>query len=71
MAKPECEDPKNISLTADLLQGRPRDARVGVRYLLQIWPYGGATHHYAPVCLNSLLYKTRRILQQMSEILGP
>jgi len=33
-------------------------------------PYGGATHHYAPVCLNSLLYKTEKDLQQMSEILG-
>jgi alpha,alpha-trehalase len=33
-------------------------------------PYGAATHHFAPVCLNSLLYKTEKDLQQASEILG-
>ncbi len=33
-------------------------------------PYGADTHHYAPVCLNSLLYKTEKDLQQMSEMLG-
>jgi alpha,alpha-trehalase len=33
-------------------------------------PYGAATHHFAPVCLNSLLYKTEKDLQQISEMLG-
>jgi alpha,alpha-trehalase len=33
-------------------------------------PYGAATHHYAPVCLNSLLYKTERDLEEMSRLLG-
>ncbi len=26
-------------------------------------PYGAATHHFAPICLNSLLYKTEKDLQ--------
>jgi alpha,alpha-trehalase len=32
-------------------------------------PYGAETHHYAPVCLNSLLYKTERDLAEMSRLL--
>jgi alpha,alpha-trehalase len=33
-------------------------------------PFGSATHHYAPVCLNSLLYKTEKDLEQISLWLG-
>jgi len=33
-------------------------------------PFGAATQHYAPVCLNSLLYKTERDLEQISLWLG-
>lgn len=32
--------------------------------------FGSATHHYAPVCLNSLLYKTEKDLEQISLWLG-
>jgi alpha,alpha-trehalase len=33
-------------------------------------PFGSATHHYAPVCLNSLLFKTEKDLAQISVWLG-
>ena len=33
-------------------------------------PYGAATHHFAPVCLNSLLYKTEKDLEEISRLLG-
>jgi alpha,alpha-trehalase len=33
-------------------------------------PFGSGTHHYAPVCLNSLLYKTEKDLEQISRWLG-
>ena len=33
-------------------------------------PYGAATHHFAPVCLNSLLFKTERDLEEISRLLG-
>jgi len=33
-------------------------------------PYGTATHHFAPVCLNSLLYKTEKDLASMGRELG-
>jgi alpha,alpha-trehalase len=33
-------------------------------------PFGAETHHFAPVCLNSLLYKTEKDLEKMAEVLG-
>lgn len=33
-------------------------------------PFGAATHHFAPVCLNSLLFKTEKDLEEISRILG-
>jgi len=33
-------------------------------------PFDGATHHYAPVCLNSLLYRYERDLEHMALLLG-
>ena len=33
-------------------------------------PYSGSTHHYAPVCLNSLLYKAEQDLADMADRLG-
>jgi alpha,alpha-trehalase len=32
--------------------------------------FGSATHHFAPVCLNSLLYKMEKDLEQISRWLG-
>jgi alpha,alpha-trehalase len=33
-------------------------------------PFSGATEHYAPVCLNSLLYRYERDLEHMAHLLG-
>jgi alpha,alpha-trehalase len=33
-------------------------------------PHGAGTHHFAPVCLNSLLYKTEKDLESMARMLG-
>jgi alpha,alpha-trehalase len=33
-------------------------------------PFSGATHHFAPVCLNSLLYRYERDLQHLAVLLG-
>jgi alpha,alpha-trehalase len=33
-------------------------------------PFSGSTHHYAPVCLNSLLYRYERDLQHLALLLG-
>ena len=33
-------------------------------------PFSGAAHHYAPVCLNSLLYRYERDLAHLAHLLG-
>src|SRR5947209_16152972 len=33
-------------------------------------PFSGSTHHYAPVCLNSLLFKAESDMAQMATVLG-
>jgi alpha,alpha-trehalase len=33
-------------------------------------PFSGETHHFAPVCLNSLLYRYERDLEHMAHVLG-
>jgi alpha,alpha-trehalase len=70
MAKPGCEPARNVSLTADYYKGDRAMRESGFDISFRFGPYGAATHHYAPVCLNSLLYKTEKDLQQISKILG-
>jgi alpha,alpha-trehalase len=69
-AKPDCEPPRNISISADYYKGDRAMRESGFDISFRFGPYGAATHHYAPVCLNSLLYKTEKDLQEMSGILG-
>jgi len=69
-AKPECEVPREVSLSPDYYKGDRSMRESGFDISFRFGPYGAATHHYAPVCLNSLLYKTEMDLQEMSEILG-
>jgi alpha,alpha-trehalase len=70
MEHPSCEPSRNVSLTADYYKGDRAMRESGFDISFRFGPYGAATHHYAPVCLNSLLYKTEKDLQKMSEILG-
>jgi alpha,alpha-trehalase len=69
-SKPECEPPKDISLNPDYYKGDRSMRESGFDISFRFGPYGVATHHYAPVCLNSLLYKSEKDLQQMSELLN-
>jgi alpha,alpha-trehalase len=70
MAKAECETTKEVSLSPDYYKGDRSMRESGFDISFRFGPYGAATHHYAPVCLNSLLYKTEKDLQEMSQILG-
>jgi alpha,alpha-trehalase len=70
MAKPECEPAKTLRLSPDYYKGDRSMRESGFDISFRFGPYGAATHHYAPICLNSLLYKTEKDLEQMSEILG-
>jgi alpha,alpha-trehalase len=70
MAKPECEPARKISLSPDYYKGDRSMRESGFDISFRFGPYGAATHHYAPICLNSLLYKTEKDLEMMGEILG-
>ena len=70
MAKAECDPSRDIFLTADYYKGDRAMRESGFDISFRFGPYGAATHHFAPVCLNSLLYKTEKDLEQMAGILG-
>jgi alpha,alpha-trehalase len=70
MAKPDCALAGDIALSADYYKGDRAMRESGFDISFRFGPYGAATHHYAPVCLNSLLYKTEKDLEQISGILG-
>ena len=68
--RPGCEPARDVSLLADYYKGDRAMRESGFDISFRFGPYGAGTHHYAPVCLNSLLYKTEKDLEHMSEILG-
>jgi alpha,alpha-trehalase len=70
MGRPDCTAPSTVSLSGDFYKGDRSMRESGFDITFRFGAYGAGTHHYAPVCLNSLLYKTERDLEQMSETLG-
>ncbi len=70
MARAECEKAKQFKLSADYYKGDRSMRESGFDVSFRFGPFGSATHHYAPVCLNSLLYKTEKDLEQISLWLG-
>ena len=70
MARPECEKPLRFKLSADYYKGDRSMRESGFDVSFRFGPFGSATHHYAPVCLNSLLYKTEKDMEQISRWLG-
>ena len=70
MARAECEKAREFKLSADYYKGDRSMRESGFDVSFRFGPFGGGTHHYAPVCLNSLLYKTEKDLEQISRWLG-
>jgi alpha,alpha-trehalase len=70
MQKPACETPQQFKLSADYYEGDRAMRESGFDVSFRFGPFGDATHHYAPVCLNSLLYKNEKDLEQISHWLG-
>jgi alpha,alpha-trehalase len=70
MAKSECDAAGSFSLSADYYKGDRAMRESGYDVSFRFGPHGAGTHHYAPVCLNSLLYKTEKDLEQMADTLG-
>jgi alpha,alpha-trehalase len=59
-----------LALAADFYKGDRSMRESGFDVSFRFGSFSGRTHHFAPVCLNSLLYKTELDLAAMSELLG-
>jgi alpha,alpha-trehalase len=70
MERPVCETGGVVRLSDDYYTGDRSMRESGFDISFRFDPYGAATHHYAPVCLNSLLYKTEKDLEEISQELG-
>jgi alpha,alpha-trehalase len=67
---PECEKAREFRLSSDYYKGDRSMRESGFDVSFRFEPFGAATHHYAPVCLNSLLYKTEKDMEQISRWMG-
>lgn len=65
----KCEPLKTYFLSRDYYKGDRSMRESGFDVSFRFGPYGAHTHDYAPVCLNSLLYKTETDLEQMARLL--
>ena len=70
MERPQCEKPREFKLSKDYYKGDRSMRESGFDVSFRFGAFGSATHHFAPVCLNSLLYKTEKDLEQISTWLG-
>jgi alpha,alpha-trehalase len=70
MAPPGCEKRQEFKLSSDYYKGDRSMRESGFDVSFRFGPFGSATHHYAPVCLNSLLFKTEKDMEQISQWLG-
>jgi alpha,alpha-trehalase len=70
MARPGCDTAGTVQLSADYYKGDRSMRESAFDISFRFDPYGAATHHFAPVCLNSLLYKTEKDLEEISRLLG-
>ena len=57
-------------LTKDFYLGDRAMRESGFDPSFRFGPFSGSTHHFAPVCLNSLLYRYERDLQHIALLLG-
>ena len=65
-----CADSHAVRFTKDYYQGDRAMRESGFDISFRFGPFSGATQHYAPVCLNSLLYKEETDLAGMAQLLG-
>jgi alpha,alpha-trehalase len=65
-----CDKVENLMLSRDFYKGDRGMRESGYDISFRFGPFGAATHHYAAIDLNSLLYKVERDLSWMSHELG-
>jgi len=66
----DCAPASWVGLSSDFYKGDRSLRESGFDVTFRFGPFGAATHHFAPVCLNSLLYKTETDMERMSTLLG-
>ncbi len=59
-----------VTLSADYYKGDRSMRESGFDVSFRFGPFSAKTHHFAPVCLNSLLYKAEKDLERMDSLLG-
>jgi alpha,alpha-trehalase len=70
MQRTHCELVKELSLSREYFKGDRSMRESGFDISFRFSPFGADTHHFAPVCLNSLLYKSEKDLETMATMLG-
>ncbi len=70
MAKAGCDESEEITLSRDFYRADRSMRESGFDVSFRFGPHGAATHHYAAVCLNSLLFKYEKDLEEISKLLG-
>src|SRR5215510_15411383 len=69
-ASDSCSTPQPVALSQDFYKGDRAMRESGFDISFRFGPFGGSTHHFAPVCLNSLLYKTETDMERFATLLG-
>ena len=69
-ARPKCEEAEDVALSKEFYRGDRSMRESGFDVSFRFGPHGAGTHHYAAVCLNSLLYKYEKDMEAMSQMLG-
>jgi alpha,alpha-trehalase len=70
MEKPSCDETEEVTLSRDFYRADRSMRESGFDVSFRFGPHGAATHHYAAVCLNSLLFKYEKDLEMISKLLG-
>jgi alpha,alpha-trehalase len=69
MTQTACNTTGQVALSSDFYKGDRSMRESGYDISFRFGPFGAETHHFAAVCLNSLLYKVEEDLARMSAIL--
>src|SRR5215813_222024 len=69
-ASESCSTPQPVALSHDFYKGDRAIRESGFDISFRFGPFGGSTHHFAPVCLNSLLYKAETDMEKLATLLG-
>jgi alpha,alpha-trehalase len=70
MQKTHCEPVEELSLSREYFKGDRSMRESGFDISFRFSAFGADTHHFAPVCLNSLLYKSEKDLESIAVMLG-